>query len=265
MSRNRRQLREDADRRIQNSPWRWLISGLLLLHLTAVFIAPFTFASASEPGNSSPLAAWVMETMRPYIDAAFLNHGYFFFAPNPGASHLVRYEAEFDDGRETIEGRFPDLRQQWPRLLYHRHFMLSESLHSRFVPPEIPPDVPPNSAQRLAWQRQRDFYEAMWQSFQNRLSVATGADRVHLTRVEHRPPSPFEFLEEQVRLDDQRLFFDLPEAVDAIMPRPLPTNNVMTNNGMVPQDGEMLQPAAGAELIGPITEPVTGPITGESP
>ena len=35
---------------------------------------------------------------RPYLEAAYLDHGYAFFAPDPGPSHLVRYELEFDDG-----------------------------------------------------------------------------------------------------------------------------------------------------------------------
>ncbi len=58
----------------------------------------------------------------------FLGHGYRFFAPNPGPSHLVRYEVEFADGR-TESHRFPDTQEQWPRLLYHRHFMVAEQVN----------------------------------------------------------------------------------------------------------------------------------------
>ncbi len=105
-----------------------VVSLLLLIHITAVFIAPFTFASSSGPGSASPFAVGLMNALRAYIDAVYLDHGYFFFAPNPGPSHLVRCRLEYEAGREAEESTFPDRQRHWPRLLYHRHFMLSESL-----------------------------------------------------------------------------------------------------------------------------------------
>ena len=62
-----------------------------------------------------------------YLDVAYLNHGYGFFAPDPGPSHLIHYTIEFDSG-ETLTGTFPDREAYWPRLRYHRHFMLAEQL-----------------------------------------------------------------------------------------------------------------------------------------
>ena len=115
-----------------------------------------------------------------------LDHGYFFFAPDPGASHLVRYRAEFDDGREPIAEMFPDKFKQWPRLLYHRHFMLSEHLHASFVPPQPPPGLDPLALPD--WRSSRGLYEARWEGFRRHLMRVHGADRVTLTRVEHRPP-----------------------------------------------------------------------------
>src|SRR5262245_23605022 len=82
-------------------PWRRVISVVVLLHLTAVALAPFAFASTS-PGVRSPVAAELMRWFRPYIQFAFLDHGYFFFAPNPGASHLLRCRAKTADGNTTV-------------------------------------------------------------------------------------------------------------------------------------------------------------------
>ncbi len=45
----------------------------------------------------------------------------------------MRYEIVTRDGRQ-IEGSFPDRKAQWPRLLYHRYFMLSEFLNSLSAP-----------------------------------------------------------------------------------------------------------------------------------
>ena len=64
--------------------------------------------------------------MHPYLQILYLNHGYQFFAPEPGESTLLAFEAERDDGT-VVRGRIPD-RTTWPRLLYHRHFMLTEHM-----------------------------------------------------------------------------------------------------------------------------------------
>src|SRR5438128_3704533 len=85
-----------------------LLSVALAFHLAAVFVAPFAFASNSGP-SPSPLADALFKVFRPYLGALFLDHGYFFFAPNPGPSHLVDYKVEFDDGRPPVTGRFPNL------------------------------------------------------------------------------------------------------------------------------------------------------------
>src|SRR5438094_9864442 len=117
----------DAASKPRLSPWsKAVISGLLAVHISAVFVAPLAFAC----DWSSPLVNAVVGIYRPYIDALYLNHGYFFFAPNPGPSHLVDYTVEFGDGRPPRTGRIPDLASERPRLLYHRHFMLSEALHN---------------------------------------------------------------------------------------------------------------------------------------
>jgi hypothetical protein len=98
---------------------RRLVSVLLVLHLVAIASAPLAMEPASLPAQK------VFAFFRPYLDAAFLNHGYHFFAPEPGPSHLIRYQLTFADGR-IEDGVFPDSAEQKPRLNYHRHFMLSE-------------------------------------------------------------------------------------------------------------------------------------------
>jgi hypothetical protein len=62
---------------------------------------------------------------RHYLNLIYMNHGYEFFAPDPGGTHLISFRVTKPDGT-TVEGRFPDLEVQWPRLLYHRHMMLAE-------------------------------------------------------------------------------------------------------------------------------------------
>ncbi|MEX2093282.1 MAG: hypothetical protein WD971_11425, partial [Pirellulales bacterium] len=54
------------------------------------------------------------------------NHGYHFFAPEPSNGHLIRYTVF--DARNGIlaQGEFPSKQDNWPRLLYHRYFMLAD-------------------------------------------------------------------------------------------------------------------------------------------
>lgn len=206
-----------------------VVSVLLLVHGAAVFVPPFAFA-CTVGGSSSPFADAWMAWLRPYVSLMFLDHGYFFFAPNPGPSHLVQYRLEFDDGRPPVTGRFPDLARQRPRLLYHRHFMLAEALHNRFVPPQPPlePSPPPLTASaeeraRFAlqqesyraalaeWRHRRRQYEAMRDSIAAHLRSVSGADRVTLTRIEHRLALPDEVEKLGLRLDAPELYTELSE------------------------------------------------------
>ena len=114
---------------------RSTVSGLILFHVFAVFIAPF-----ASPPPSSDMSQACARTLRPYLQAVAIDNGYRFFAPNPGPSHLVRYEIDLADGTR-VTGRFPDVENHWPRLIYHRHFMLAESLVNLAVPvAELPPE-----------------------------------------------------------------------------------------------------------------------------
>ena len=128
--------------------WRWLVSLLVVLHLTAVFCAPWDLSTqaALPPGYRPPTDArgqplipslndpvWqqpkvpraLRSFFRRYLNLVYINHGYEFFAPDPAGSHLIRYLVWDSGGQEIVRGEFPDLEQQWPRLFYHRHLMLA--------------------------------------------------------------------------------------------------------------------------------------------
>jgi hypothetical protein len=157
--------------------WQIVTSVLILLHLTAVWVAPFSVPP------SSPLAQTIAGWFRPYVEGAFLNHGYKFFAPDPGPTHLVRYELELADGTKQT-GIFPNLKEQWPRLLYHRHMMLSERL-----------DGPP---------------QAYWigdfsRSYAQHLLDERQARSVTLYLVTHALPSPTQ-VQAGMKLDDPSLY-----------------------------------------------------------
>ena len=221
-----------SDEQESTGPAWWIkliLSCLLAFHMAAVFWAPLAFAS-SGPQASSPFAEGVMVWLRPYIGAMFLDHGYFFFAPNPGPSHLVRYKVEFADGREPVVGTFPDLETEQPRLLYHRHFMMAEALNNLYAPPEPPPEPSPppltataaersrykgqREAYRLdrpRWEASRRRYEAMQNGLSEHLKAEFGGSKVTLTRVEHRLAEPGEVRDDHRRLDAADSYVDLPE------------------------------------------------------
>ena len=152
---------------------RCLLSLLIVAHLLAVFIAPMNVAvpqQLPEEQEKWPLVPWLAEWMRPYLDVAYLNHGYGFFAPDPGPSFLIRYTAELADGT-TVEETFPDLKRHWPRLRYHRHFMLTSQLDT----------MPLESKVR--------------ESFARHLLKVHDARRVRLEHVRHSLATPDEVLD----------------------------------------------------------------------
>jgi hypothetical protein len=157
--------------------------------------------------------------LRPYVDLLFLDHGYFFFAPNPGPSHLFRAKLEFGDGRAPLELTFPDRTRQKPRLMYHRHFMLAEQLHADFVLPEPPAELANDPQQLAIWRQARERYELRRKSFEEHLRAAYGASRVTLTRLEHSLLGPAEFRELGKPLNAADTFRELPE-----MAVPLPAS-----------------------------------------
>jgi hypothetical protein len=121
-------------------PWNWglrLVASLAILwHLVGVMVAPLSTPPRFD-GPTSVIGAKLREAYVPYITALYLNHAYKFFAPNPGNSHLLRYDLHFADGTKQVnrdDQLLPDRFRHWPRLLYHRHFMITEFLN---VPPWV--------------------------------------------------------------------------------------------------------------------------------
>jgi hypothetical protein len=138
---------------------RWAINLWLVFHVSAIIIAPASVSPAS------PLVQTVWLLFQPYLQILYLNNGYHFFAPEPSESTLLAYKAERDDGT-VIEDRIPN-RQIIPRLLYHRHFMLTEQMNSG------PPDL------EQPWYR----------SYAEHIGHKYGAKKVTLTRQLHYLPT----------------------------------------------------------------------------
>ncbi len=98
----------------------YALNAAILFHLVAICAAPVSVSPAS------PLEQSLWVSVSPYVQLLYQNNGFHFFAPNPEGAHTVHYTVTYEDGR-TEQGKFPH-RKIWPRLLYHRHLMLSESL-----------------------------------------------------------------------------------------------------------------------------------------
>lgn len=105
------------------SPWKRRIASVLIFAFLFLLIT----GPLSNPVGSPHLSIPIAETLAPLHRGLFMGHGYRFFAPNPGDSHLVQYKITRQDGTQ-IKGMFPDRNSAWPRLLYHRWFMLSETI-----------------------------------------------------------------------------------------------------------------------------------------
>lgn len=202
---------------------RSAVSVLLVLHLVAIASAPLAMEPASLPAQK------VFAFFRPYLDATFLNHGYHFFAPEPGPSHLIRYELTFSDGR-IESGVFPDPAEQRPRLNYHRHFMLSEF------------------ANRLAVSdSQQPTLRELSRSFARHLMSERNAQSATLFLRRHYIPSPQQ-VREGMTLEAEELYAErplgtfLPDRVSALADsagRMLPTDTASSPaSGKVPEPRE---------------------------
>jgi hypothetical protein len=191
----------------------------------AVVSEPLRFFSQSD-FQAGPEWVAMRRWFAPYVEWLYLDHGYFFFAPNPGPSHLVAAStgpvqttsvggtsdgelAGVDLGRYAFV--FPDRREQWPRLLYHRYFMLSEFYNNSFAPQRLLPEdmADPDFVER--WRGDRGRYERLGGSIARSLARELGVDRVELHRLERMLPTPDQVLTEGWRLDDPRGLIRLEE------------------------------------------------------
>jgi len=145
--------------------------------------------------------------LRPYVEFCYLSHGYRFFN-EPGPSHILRYELEYDDGRPNVTGKLPDREVHWPRLFYHRHFMLAEHLNTMLmaVPPEPPAEIERHSDEYRAWREARDharrLADAYVHSYAQHLCWRHDAPRVSLEGLARRLPTRDDIVRRHKRLDD---------------------------------------------------------------
>jgi hypothetical protein len=192
---------------------RIVISVLLIVHLTIVVCAPLVMVTPR-----SSLAAWIVGWGSWYLEAGNVSHGYAFFAPEPGPSHVIEYDLLFADGRKE-HGKFPDLDKHQPRQRYHRHFMLTEQLSSlapRGRPPGRDPIeqgvevIPaPGDATSQQWVVDNERFMQFARSYARHLLIASGAKQVQLRLFEREIPTPQQVLDGR-QLDDKALYVPYP-------------------------------------------------------
>jgi hypothetical protein len=202
--------------------WQLAIFVAVVWHLTGVFIEPFHFFSRSEVQFAADTTA-IRSIWRPYTQWLYLDHGYFFFAPNPGPGHLLRViasedpipaesTAELDPGWSVTQ--WPDRNRQWPRLLYHRYFMLSEFYYSRYAPVTITEDLQRDREFVDRWKSDRRLYTTIQDSVVLYAKQKTGKPFVKLERLERELPSPVQVHQERLRLSEPRFLRALSESMD---------------------------------------------------
>ena len=158
---------------------RAVASAGIILYLAAVIMPPL-----AGPPPASGLAVAMLQPLRPLVGAAYLGHGYRFFAPDPGPGHSIRWTMELADG-STRTGVIPDRDADRPRLLYHRRFMISEKIAAL-----VPPDGAPEEARRQS----RGDWQPLAMDVAGHLLERHGGTRVTLQLVEHYLPTPEEVM-----------------------------------------------------------------------
>lgn len=167
--------------------WQRLIVSLLI----AVYLVAIVLPPLAGPPPASLLASRAIQPFRPIVGALALGHGYRFFAPNPGPGHSLRWTMALADG-SSRSGSIPDASADWPRLLYHRRFMLPEKISGLVPLPGAPADVVAES--KREWQ-------PLVKDIAAHLLEREGGQRVELTLVEHYLPAPEEVTEGRVGED----------------------------------------------------------------
>ena len=192
-------------RQLPSRRLRLAISVLVVAHLSAVFLPPLAFQT-SGPLGLSPSVATALAPVEPYTEFTYLNRGYAFFAPDPGPSHLIQAGIT-DPAGELNESLYPDLERQWPRLLYHRNFMLAEFLNEIHQPPGPPPTLDESDPQAAeSWRRGRSRYETVRRSMTRHLQSRYPDSGVAIRRIEHRIPDVISFRRDAIDLTDPRLY-----------------------------------------------------------
>ncbi len=206
-------------------PTRLGLSIALIAHLLAIASEPFLMFSRSAMKTGTD-ATLLRRGLGPYVEMLYLDHGYFFFAPNPGPSHILECRL-FDEGKDT-EGepkqrlRFPDRRVHWPRLYYHRHFMLSEFYQNSHTWTDQPLEAKLDPKIDAEWRQELSRYQQLQRSVIKHLQSVHPQQSIVLKRIEHQLPNDYRVLVERWRLHDPRLYEVMPES---LAERDGPTSN----------------------------------------
>ena len=173
-----------SDRRFpQRFPWPPAWRGAVSLGLIGYFAAVIAPPLAGPP-PASELAVAVLQPLRPLVGSLFLGHGYRFFAPDPGPGHSIQWTMLLADG-SSRRGSLPDRHADWPRLLYHRRFMISEKIAALVPPPDAPADVR---------ERSRGEWLPLVKDLAGHLLERHGGSQVTLQLTEHYLPTPDEVI-----------------------------------------------------------------------
>lgn len=209
-------------------PWQFVLLGLVCFHLLAVFGEPFHFFSRS-PVQSGADAELLRGVTRPYAQFMFLDHGYFFFAPNPGPGHVLRVMSD-DSPLALSPERFnvnpydgilyPDRNRHKPRLLYHRYLMFAEFFNSRYAPPELAPELEKDPLIKRSWTNDRAIYTSLVRNVSDKVKQSTQKPFVRVDRLEREIPDRVSTVQQKVRISDPRWIQILPES-----PPPIPDEN----------------------------------------
>lgn len=166
------------------SPWHWPVRAIVSLAIVILMLA-ILLPPLAGPPPASLLANRLIQPFRPVIGGLFLGHGYRFFAPDPGPGHSIRWTMQMGDG-STRRGSIPDRETDWPRLLYHRRFMLPEKISALVPLPDAPADVA--SEAKREWQ-------PLVKDIAAHVLGREGGARVELVLIEHYLPTPEEVAE----------------------------------------------------------------------
>jgi hypothetical protein len=154
------------------------VASLLIAGYLAVVIVP----PLAGPPPASELAGALRRPLRPLVGALYLDHGYRFFAPDPGPGHTIRWTVVLPDG-STRSGTIPDRDTDQPRLLYHRRFMIAEKIATQVPTVEAPAEVRA---------RAKPEWLPLVKGVAGNLLRQTGGTSVRLEMVEHYLPGPEE-------------------------------------------------------------------------
>ena len=162
-----------------------IITSFIVVHLLAIVLPPLSFQARGRSGVS-PFIGRLVAPIEAYCQFLYLNRGYAFFAPDPGPSHLIQVRVQDAEGHDE-EMFYPDVNRQWPRLLYHRYFMLTEYLNEVYRP-RIESASEYSEEELWVLRNEREKYDLIRNSYSLHLQSVHGGKQVSLRRIEHLLP-----------------------------------------------------------------------------